>query len=128
MNGQQWTETYGVNFDWSANGYQQDSDGWEHHAYTITLASEDKSVSFPWRQGMAVDDEPTPDRVLWAVAGDCRAGEDDFTEFAANFGYDDDSLSAYRTWEACKDMRAKLYDFASSQAMFDDFLSLEDES
>jgi len=46
--------------------------------------------------------QPTAKEVLACVLSDARCAEDTFEEFCGNFGYDDDSLSAYRTWEACR--------------------------
>ena len=133
VTGQGWLDRHGVTFDWSANGYQTE-DGWEHRAYTITLTGQGSPVNWspaqvelPWRQGLAVDDEPTPDRVLWAVASDVQYGEFDWSDFAREFGYDEDEapLSQYRTWEACRAIHSRMYDFCTTQAMWEDFQNIQ---
>lgn len=140
MTAERWLETYGVTFDWSANGYRSEN-GWEHHDYTLTLRSAGfpglhSGVDIPWKQGLGVDDEPTAERVLWAVAQDVRYGDMDWPEFAGEFGYDehDARLSEYRSWEACAAMRKELRAFCANAApdhltaadMFEDFKSIEE--
>jgi len=137
MTGQEWCDAYGVTFDWTADGYQRDErDGWEYHAYTITLRKplDDQpalhhGVDFAWRQGLGIDDDPTADRVLWAVGQDVAYGALDWDDFAREFGYDehDAKLSEYRSWEACRELHAKIYDFCASQEMFEWFCELRED-
>lgn len=138
MTGQEWADAYGVTFDWTADGYQTDQTGWEHHAYTITLRRPlpdhpalHTGLDIPWRQGLGIDEEPTLDSVLWAVAADVQYGALDWDDFAREFGYDelDAKLSEYRSWEACREMHRKVYDFCTSQEMFERFCEItENES
>lgn len=128
MTGQRWADKWEIEFDWSANGYHT-TDGWEHHAYTLTLTNARGDViELPWKQGMAVDDEPTPTGTLWAISGDVTAGALDWDDFAREFGYDehDAKLSEYRTWEACREIHAKVYGFCVSQDMFEEFCEIEE--
>ncbi|MGZ6788347.1 MAG: hypothetical protein ACXVGN_00020 [Mycobacteriaceae bacterium] len=134
MTASRWLEQYDITFDWSANGYQIEN-GWEHHAYTITLRKPlpdhpelHTGLDLPWRQGLGVDDEPTPESVLWAVASDVQYGALDWDDFAREFGYDelDAKLSEYRSWEACRELHQKVYDFCTSQAMFEDFCNIQE--
>ena len=127
MTAREWADRYDVTFDWSATGYQLDDSGWEHHAYRVTLHHGVKSATFDWRQGLAIDDAPTAEAVLPALRTDAESGDMAWVEFCDNYGADPDSLRDYRTWEACKEQRRKLYDFMSSEAMWEDFLSIESD-
>lgn len=127
MKARKWLNKYAVTFDWSATGYQLDADGWEHHAYIITLSRNGAdTVTLEFRQGLAIDNPPKPRDVLSAYASDVEYGAESFEDFADTFGYDADSLRAFRTWEACKEARRKLYDFMESEAMWEDFLSIRE--
>lgn len=133
MTADQWLETYGVTFDWSADGFHADADGWEHRRYTLTLTGpggpaswSPQQLDIPWRQGLGVDEDPTPESTLWAIAQDVRYGEMTWEEFADEFGYDalEAPLSQYRTWEACDALRAEVYRFMGTGEMLEDFLNI----
>lgn len=34
----EWLTRYGVTFDWTADGFHADPDGWEHQRFTLTLS------------------------------------------------------------------------------------------
>lgn len=85
-------------------GAQVDSQGWEHHAYVLTLHVGDRSRSgIAWHQGYGIETTPddTPDEIVASLISDARAGAQTFEEFAADFGYDEDSRRAYMSWQAC---------------------------
>lgn len=42
-----------------------------------------------------------PKGVLYSLLSDSQAGSESFEEFCSNFGYENDSRKAYKTWEAC---------------------------
>ena len=131
MRAQEWLDRHGVSFDWSANGYQVDSDGWEHQDFTIELHHDPNAtyVAFPWKQGMLVDDVPTPNGVLPLIARDIQSGDMSWEGFAGEFGYDalEAPLSAYRTWEACRAMRDDFAAFCADQDMFGAFLLIRED-
>lgn len=45
---------------------------------------------------------------LWSFVGDAAAGDETFEDFCGDYGYDNDSISAKRSHDACKAARAKL--------------------
>lgn len=132
MTAAEWLERYGVTFDWSAEGFHADADGWEHQRFTLLLSAAGATLTVPWRHGMGLADDPTPESTLWAVANDARAGRMSWDEFADEYGYDvhDAPLSQYRSWEACRDLAAELETFCAALEgdAFGDFLELEEES
>ncbi len=46
--------------------------------------------------------------MLDCLLSDSQAGEQDFEEFCAEFGYDTDSRKAERTWKACRAQAPKV--------------------
>jgi hypothetical protein len=52
--------------------------------------------------------KPDPKGFFYAILNDMDAGDCNFSEFCANFGYDDDSISALRTHEACRESLRKV--------------------
>jgi len=70
---------------------------------------------------------PTIDEVIYCLlldAGGVRHGQA-FTEWAANYGYDDDSIKAKSCFEACRDIWSALVrlnaDFDELDALFEDY-------
>lgn len=129
MLGSAWLEKYGVRFDWRADGFHLDENRWEHQRFNITLEREDVEHEFTWRAGMGITDDPDADTILPHLADECAMAHEygqDFPEFARTYGYDEDSLRAYRTWEAVKKQRDDLYEFMTSEAMWEDFLAIRE--
>lgn len=52
---------------------------------------------------------PKSESVLSCLFSDAQAGEDEFSEFCANCGYDEDSRKAEAVWRACRDTAANLH-------------------
>lgn len=101
-------------------GAQVDKDGWEHHAYVLRLVWDDGSRSrfmddVPWKQGYGVESVPQdePARVLDALVSEAMAYADatDFADFAATFGYDEDSRKAYEMYMQCGEIHKRLATF-----------------
>lgn len=132
MRAAEWLDHYGVTFDWPADGFHGDADGWEHQRFTLLLSASGHTLTVPWRQGLGVSEDPTPDSTLWAIANDVQSGELSWPEFAAEYGYDeyDAPLSQYRSWEACRDLAEQFRSFTAGAGadMLPDFLTIEDES
>jgi hypothetical protein len=79
-------------------------DGWQHYKMTLRLIHDGREIVTPWRQGTAHG--PTiPDvaDVVQSLAQDARGTRvvNGFEEWAGEYGYDTDSRSAERTYEAC---------------------------
>lgn len=119
MNGEQYAKAHGVKFDWTSTGYQVE-DGWEFHAYTVTLAVGEVTESFTWKQGLGVDDVPSVGEVLYALASDAGYAHESFEDFAHEFGYDTDSRKAYATWEACQHIADQLSNLFGTVPVIDD--------
>lgn len=129
MTGQEWCARNGVTFDWSANGYQRDSDGWEYHAFTVTLRAGDRDLQTSWRQGLGIEHDPTADTVLPSLAMDAQYGALDWDDYAREWGHDADHapLSAYRTWEACRNLQHLVLELCHpDQAMFEEFMEIRE--
>lgn len=47
--------------------------------------------------------------VLHCIFSDAQSGENDFPDFCAELGYDEDSRKAEATWRACRDTGAALH-------------------
>lgn len=104
-------------------GAQLDSSGWEHHAYELRVhfdALEDApSLDTPWMEGYGVEEHVTdrPDVVLSSMVLDALAGSEDFEDFCASFGYDEDSRTAWKTWKACRRMHDRLSELLGAEEL-----------
>lgn len=90
-------------------GIQRDAQGWEHHAYLLTVTfGSGASIVTPWSQGLGIESSPTeePATILDSLVQDCT--DEDFDTWADEYGYDTDSRKAYATWEACRMVAARL--------------------
>lgn len=77
-----------------------------HYQVTLSVATvngkRDKQYTFEYSQGSGIEGWPRARRVLESIVMDAQSGIDDFDDFCSNFGYDNDSMSADRTWRACR--------------------------
>lgn len=90
--------------------------GWEHHAYQLRLTdlTLGRTIDVPWTQGLGIDTSPTdtPVDVLACLIDDVPGDLDtSFEDWAGDYGYDLDSLSAYRTWQAVMDQAPRVMTF-----------------
>jgi len=76
--------------------------GWRHSARTRRVAP----VDLP---------RPSLVDVLHCLFSDAQAGEDEFPDFCANCGYDEDSRKAEAIWRACRDTGAALHRLFSGE-------------
>lgn len=94
--------------------YTTDDQGWEHYAGKVRLTMGRRQMTAPWMQGTAHGTAaPRTVDVLEALASDAAAYENarDFADFAAEFGYDEDSRKAEATYHACGTISHKLRRF-----------------
>jgi hypothetical protein len=84
--------------------------GATHWAVTLTHGSSE-AVDAYFSQGSAICAEPTAADVLSCLILDARCGEMSFEEFCGDFGYDEDSRTAYRTWETCAAVTLRIQRF-----------------
>ena len=86
-----------------------------HGHFAITLTTKDGSESFDF-YGSVYDashnktalTEDDLKHALECILSDALAGIDSFEEFCGNFGYDEDSRSAERIHNACKETTTKI--------------------
>lgn len=111
--------TYGAKLDWDKQtDWQKGANG-----YHVTLRYKRRQYSFDFWQGQAITDDPTAEGCLECLLSDAQAGELDFEDFCREFGYDDDSRSAERTWRACGEVNMRLRELLGDD--FDQFLYAE---
>lgn len=98
----------------------RDEGKWNHYAWQVAFAPPCKSVVFfDWkcgtahavklRFGPAKPIPPNPAEVLGRCCADyLSAAHSSFPEWAAEFGYDEDSRKAFRIYEDCHAIGSKL--------------------
>lgn len=79
-------------------------DEWQQkaHDYRCTLRYQGRQYAFDYFMGPGCTDEPDTEGTLDCLLSDSQAGEQSFEEFCSEFGYDEDSRKAERTWVACQ--------------------------
>lgn len=84
----------------------------KHAKYTITIRnSYGTSARFPFYASIANPDMTKKEDLLSAlscIVRDADAGAFPFRDFCADFGYDEDSRKALKTWKTCKSMEKRL--------------------
>jgi hypothetical protein len=93
--------------------YTRDDQDWEHNAYIVRLKRAGRVLTTDWMQGLGIAHDPQPEDVLASLMLDASAYENarDFSDFAADFGYDEDSRKAERIYAACGVTARKLRQF-----------------
>lgn len=89
--------------------------------WTVTMIRKGRRISVPFYTRPAIAEDPTAHDVLDCVLSDALAGEQDFEDFASDFGYDEDSRKAYATWEACGKLAARVRRFLGDDETFDEY-------
>ena len=71
-------------------------------SWTVTLRLDGRRMTTPFYQGPALTEPPTVANVLDCMLSDASIIENapEWRDFAAECGYDPDSLSGYQTWQA----------------------------
>lgn len=102
-----------LRFDCTSLGLQTDrtvKPAWTHEAYQVTIARGADSYSTTYRQGTAHEHAPTIAQVVSCLLSDARSADEHstFESFCSEFGYDDDSRTAERTYLACRECSSAL--------------------
>lgn len=86
------------------------NDEWKRTAtkYACKLTFKNQSYIFDYWMGSAHTKAPSKKDVLYSFIMDDVTGMD-FEEFCFEFGYDNDSIKALRTFEACKEQTENFY-------------------
>ncbi len=82
--------------------------------WKILLTYDDKVLLTYYTQGSAHVKDPTVMEVLDCLFLDAVCGSTTFAEFCSDFGYDEDSRKAEKTWKACASMSVRLRKFLGS--------------
>lgn len=77
----------------------------------------------PGKDAITSPRPPERNEVLANLALDCSGADQAFEDFAADFGYDEDSRSAYATYEACRKQMFDLRKFFGAD--YDEFVKTE---
>jgi hypothetical protein len=84
---------------------------WNNHLVTVTNNDTKQRCTFEFWASIArpeLDGEYDVLNAFYCFVGDAINGKMDFDEFCGEFGYDNDSRTAERTWKACKRATTKL--------------------
>ena len=124
-------DKYGITLDTEFLGEQANADGWEHHAYGVTLSYEQegktKSVTTSFRMGLALCREPNLREVLTSLSEDMLYADYDAFSFMADLGYDNPDR-AREVFGAVQSLKTKLSLWVRSAQMWEDFLSIAEEA
>lgn len=125
-----------------------DDSGWKHYAFQVAFQPPSKApVSFDWKNGTGhvypekqrskingivsrhplagKPFKPNPAEVLGRVCADyLSAAHETFPDWAANFGYDEDSRKAHRIYEDCQALGSKLRALGLTSAQIQRFGAL----
>lgn len=86
--------------------------GMDHgsRSWTVTLKFEGREMRVPFYTGSALRDPPTAADVLRCIASDASSADDarSFGEWAADYGYSEESRDALRTYRACESLAKQL--------------------
>lgn len=86
-------------------------ENWNHHRVTVTNAENGARTSFDFWASIAhpeLDKEYDVLNAFYCFISDAISGDMDFSEFCSEFGYDEDSRKAEKTWKSCKRSAEKM--------------------
>lgn len=84
---------------------------YNNHTITVTNTDTKQKISFEFWGSIMKPEVKTEDELLYAFycfVSDAVSGNYSFNEFCGEFGYDEDSRKAEKTWKACKKSLEKL--------------------
>lgn len=96
--------TINTNFDMNKPSHW-DERNWNHHTVTVYSKKTGKRTRFDFWGSIMNPELDTEYDVLnsfYCFVSDAISGTYSFSEFCGEFGYDEDSRKAERTWKACK--------------------------
>lgn len=93
-----------------------DSTDWDASAshWRCTLTYEGRRMSVQYHMGSAHKSSPELLGVLGCLFSDASSGDTDFSDFCSEFGYEEDSRKAEKTWKACASMNVRLHKLLGS--------------
>lgn len=93
-------------------GVSESAPEWARQEWRVTLRRDGRRMTFPYYGGGSASD-PTADDVVECLASDASACDVSFSEWCGDYGYDEDSRSAERTYRACRKIGARFRKFLS---------------
>jgi hypothetical protein len=104
----------------------QDESGWKHRAYSIEFAPPSNARAFfDWKSGTGIERKPILSEVLARCCADyLSAAPVSFSDFAAEFGYDEDSRKAFRIYEECQQIGPRLQKLGLTRQQIERFAAL----
>lgn len=130
MNASEFMEKYGVTMDVTFVDIVRGE--WEHTVWRAIASYDkdgvDRDLTFSYRTGMGLTggNHDFEAGALHCAALDASIGQYSFREYCDEFGSDGDAADAHETWEACVKARQDAYHWVRSEAMWDDFVSIQD--
>lgn len=83
------------------------------NAWKIQLRYKGRKMTIDFFTGPALGEPRDVSEIMDCVLSDSQAGEMDFSEFCSEFGYDEDSRMAEKTWKDCQKISGKVNHFLS---------------
>jgi hypothetical protein len=95
--------------EWKNNDHES-SWHFPHHAYTIRLTHDGRTMETPWRQGTAITHDPETHDVIGCLLMEAQGIEacTTFPDWAEDYGYDSDSIKARGLYDLCHEQTAAL--------------------
>jgi hypothetical protein len=90
---------------------------WAKQGWSIVLKYRGKRAQFRFYGGGA-SKTPTASDLVWSVATDSTALNENFSDWCDNFGYTTDSVKARSTYKACSRNGSRLINLIGSEDVF----------
>lgn len=81
-----------------------DEHNYNHHTITVTNRETGEKTRFDFWSSIVqpqIEKEYDLLNAFYCFVSDAFSGEQSFSDFCADFGYDEDSRKAWNTWKAC---------------------------
>jgi len=93
----------------------KEDDKTKHNKFLVTVNHDDINISFDYysshmdyTSGKNYMDDSDLTTAFYHFLSDAQAGSESFNDFCSNFGYDEDSRTAYKIYEACEGATTKV--------------------
>ena len=96
---------------WNNDSKNRMPENWNHHRVTVKNTDNGLFTGFDFWCSVAEPQMKKEYGVLnafYCFVSDAISGKESFEDFCSEFGYDEDSRTAERTWKACKRSFEKL--------------------
>lgn len=93
--------------------------------YRVTLKRKGRQLTVPFSMGPALDHEPTAEEVLACMLSDASSADRSFEEWCRDYGFDEDSRKAERTYQAIQRQTKQLRQFLQTEEILKVYLEAE---